>query len=142
VGFAPPLPDVIGLAFRFSTEQGDADLMLASSWLGLPGRFLLRPGRTLTGTFASLTPYRGDFGPVEIATRPLDRCHGGWDIALLQAASTSEWRRFAVVHLDAQPLHDRANLRFDPMLNPLPGAQTYPWARRLRERSYAVARRP
>jgi len=37
VGFAPPLPDVIGLAFRFDTEQGDADLMLASSWLGVPG---------------------------------------------------------------------------------------------------------
>jgi hypothetical protein len=140
-GFAPPLPDVIGLAFRFTTEQGDADLMLASSWLGVPGRFLLRLGRSATGNFASLMPYRGEFGPVEIAARTVKSSDEQWNIELLHASSTSKWKRFAVVHLDAQPLPDRADLRFDPMRNPLPGAETYPWARRLRERSYAVARR-
>jgi hypothetical protein len=141
VGFAPPLPDVIGLAFRFTTEQGDADLMLASSWLGVPSRFFLRLGRSATGNFASLMPYRGEFGPVEIAARTVKSGDGQWNIELLHASSTSKWRRFAIVHLDAAPLPDRADLRFDPMLNPLPGAETYPWARRLRERSYAVARK-
>jgi hypothetical protein len=141
VGFTPPLPDVIGLAFRFSTEQGDADLMLASSWLGIPGRFFLRLGRSTSGNFASLMPYRGEFGSVEIAARTVKSGDGRWAIELLRASSTSKWKRFAVVHLDAEPLPDRADLRFDPMLNPLPGAETYPWARRLRERSYAVARK-
>jgi hypothetical protein len=141
VGFAPPLPDVIGLAFRFSTEEGDADLLLASSWLGVPGRFLLRLSRSTTGTFASLMPYRGEFEPVAIAARPVKSGDGKWKLELLHASSTSKWKRFAFVHLNAEPLPDRADLRFDPMLNPLPGAETYPWARRLRERSYAVARR-
>jgi hypothetical protein len=141
VGFTPPLPDVIGLAFRFLTEKGDADLLLASSWLGVPGRFLLRLSRSTTGTFASLMPYRGKFGPVEVAARTTRDRDGRWAIELLHASSTSKWRRFAIVHLDTVPLPDRADLRFDPMLNPLPGSETYPWARRLRRRSYAVARR-
>jgi hypothetical protein len=141
VGFTPPLPDVIGLAFRFSTAKGDADLLLASSWLGVPGRFLLRLSRSTIGTFASLMPYRGEFGPVELAARTTRDRDGRWAIELLHASSTSKWKRFAVVHLDAEPLPDRADLRFDPMLNPLPGSETYPWARRLRRRSYAVARR-
>jgi hypothetical protein len=141
VGVTPPLPDVIGLAFRFATEQGDADLALASSWLGLPGRFMLRLGRSATGTFSSLMPYRGDFGPVEISARTAASSNGQWDVELLHATSTSTWRTFATVHLDADALPDRADLRFDPIENPLPGAGTYPWARRLRQRSYVVARK-
>jgi hypothetical protein len=141
VGFPRPLPDVIGLAFRLETEQGDADIELASSWLGVPGRFLLRPAQRATGNFSSVMPYRGEFGPVEIAARTSGRRDGRWDIELLHATSTSKWRRFAVVHLNARPLPDRADLRFDPVLRPLPGAGTYAWARRLRERSYAVARK-
>ena len=140
VGLAPPLPDVIGLAFRVETAHGPIDLELATSWLGVPGRFLLRPGKRAIGTFSTLMPYRGDFGPVVVAARTNGRSHGQWDIALLYATSTSKWRRFAVAHLDATPLPDRADLRFDPVLKPPRGAGTYGWARRLRERSYAVAR--
>ncbi|MFC7850923.1 SRPBCC family protein [Arthrobacter sp. NPDC057388] len=33
-------------------------------------------------------------------------------------------------------------IRFDPLKHPLPGAGTYAWTRRLRERSYRAARRP
>jgi hypothetical protein len=141
VGLTPPLPDVIGLAFRFRTKEGDADLALASSWLGLPGRFMLRLGRSADGTFASLMPYRGDFGPVEISARTAKSSDGRWDVELLHATSTSTWRKFATVHLDAQALPDRADLRFDPIENALPGAGTYPWTRRLRQRSYVVARK-
>jgi hypothetical protein len=140
VGLAPPLPDVIGLAFRLATEQGDADLELASSWLGVPGRFALRPAQRATGNFSTVMPYRGEFGPVVIAAHSDGPRHGRWDIDLLHATSTSTWRRFATVHLDAQPLPDRADLRFDPVLRPVPGAGTYAWTRRLRLRSYAVAR--
>jgi hypothetical protein len=141
VGLPRPLPDVIGLAFRLETEQGDADLELASSWLGVPGRFLLRPTLGSTGNFSTVMPYRGNFGPVVIAARTAGPRDGRWDIDLLHATSASKWRRFATVRLDAQPLPDRADLRFDPVLRPVPGAGTYAWTRRLRQRSYAVARR-
>jgi hypothetical protein len=141
VGLSHPLPDVIGLAFRFETPQGDADLALASSWLGLPGRFLLRLSRSANGTFSSLMPYRGDFGPVEASARTTASRNGRWDIELFHATSTSKWRKFAVVHLNAQALPDRADMRFDPIENALPGAETYPWTRRLRQRSYVVARK-
>jgi hypothetical protein len=142
VGLNPPLPDVIGLAFRFETEQGDADMALASSWLGVPGRFLLRLGRSANGAFTSLMPYRGDFGPVDISARTAASRDGRWDVDLFHATSTSKWRRFATVRLDADVLPDRADLRFDPIENALPGAGTYPWTRRLRHRSYLVARQP
>lgn len=141
VGFAPPLPDVIGLAFRFQTPDGPADLALASSWLGVPSRFLLRLSRSVSGSFSSLMPYRGGFGPVEISARTR-RCNNGrWEIDLMHATSTGLWRRFAIVSLDTHALPDREDLRFDPIANPLPGAEAYPWIRRLRQRSYAVARR-
>lgn len=141
VGFPAPLPDVIGLAFRFHTEDGPADLALASSWLGVPGRFLLRLSSSVTGSFTSLMPYRGEVGPVELAARTRRRAHGRWEIDLMHATSTSTWRRFAVVSLDANALPDSANLRFDPIANALPGADTYPWTRRLRERSYRAAQK-
>jgi hypothetical protein len=141
VGLTPPLPDVIGLAFRVATNHGNADLELASSWWGVPGRFLLRPGQRAAGAFSTVMPYRGDFGAVMIAARPTTRTNEQWDIDLFYGTSTSTWRRFAVMRLDAHPLPDRADLRFDPVLNAPPGARTYGWARRLRERSYAVARR-
>jgi len=145
VGFPPPLPDVIGLAFRVATEYAPADIELASSWLGVPGRFLLRPGQRVAGAFSTVMPYRGDFGPVMIAARPTargdDRPKGRWNIDLFYATSTSKWRKFAVLSLDARPMPDSTDLRFDPVLNPPPGAGTYGWARRLRVRSYAVARK-
>lgn len=141
VGLAPPLPDVIGLAFRFQTNNGPADLALASSWLSVPGRFLLRPGRSISGTFSSLMPYRSETGPVVVGARTRRRGSGQWEIELLHATSTSTWRRFAVVSLETRALPDRADLRFDPIRNALPGADAYPWTRRLRQRSYRVTQR-
>jgi hypothetical protein len=83
---------VIGLAFRYDTEQGDADLMLASSWSGVHGRFLHRLGRSAIGNFASLMSYRGQFGPVEIAARTVESRDAEWTIELLHAPSTSKWK--------------------------------------------------
>lgn len=141
VGLTPPLPDVIGLAFRFQTEGGPADLALASSWLGVPGRFLLRMSRSASGSFTSLMPYRGEHGPVEVSARTHHRGDGRWELELLHATAIGTWRRFATVSLDARALPDRSDLRFDPIENVFPGADTYPWTRRLRQRSYRVARR-
>ena len=141
VGLVAPLPDVIGLAFRFHTPVGPADLALASSWLGVPGRFLLRLSTSVGGSFASLMPYRGEFGPVVLAARTRRRGNGRWEIDLMHATSTSTWKKFAIVNLDANALPDSADLRFDPVENALPGAGAYPWTRRLRERSYRVAQK-
>ncbi|MCU1405045.1 MAG: hypothetical protein JWQ43_1348 [Glaciihabitans sp.] len=141
VGLPSPLPDVIGLAFKFETERGVADLLLASSWLGLPGRFLLRPARSIDGVLGSLMPYRGDAGPVVLSARTHNRDNRSWDIDLFHATASSTWSRFAVVTLATDGLDDREDLRFDPIVNPLPGAATYDWTRRVRERSYRTARR-
>jgi hypothetical protein len=140
VGLPSLLPDVIGLAFRFTTEHGAADLELASSWLGLPGRFLLRPSRSLNGAFGSLMPYRGDVGPVLVSARTSHRDDEMWKIDLYHATPLSRWRRFAVVSLRPDRLPDSSDLRFDAIVNPLPGTGTYAWTRRLRQRSYRVAR--
>jgi hypothetical protein len=141
VGLPPPLPDVLGLAFKFTTERGAADLELASSWFGLPGRFILRPTRSLRGAFGSLMPYRGESGPVLVSARIRDRDGEVWKIDLFHASPSSTWRRFAVVSVKPVGLPDPPNLRFDPVVNPLPGAGTYDWTRRLRQGSYRAARR-
>jgi hypothetical protein len=140
LGLPSAVPDVIGLAVKFMTERGVADLELASSWLGLPSRFLLRPSRSLDGAFGSLMPYRGEVGPVLVSARTSERDDEVWKIDLFHATPSSAWRRFAVVSLEPERLRDTSTLRFDPILNPLPGANTYDWTRRLRQRSYRVAR--
>jgi hypothetical protein len=141
VGLPPALPDVTGLALGFETGRGRADLELATSWLGLPGRFLLRPTRSIHGVFGSLMPYRGDFGPVLVSARTRIRTNDAWKIDLFHATASSTWSRFAVVTLATNGLPDSANLRFDAVVNPLPGATTYEWTRRLRQPSYLIARR-
>ena len=141
VGLPSALPDVIGLAFKFRTERGAADLVLASSWLGLPSRFLLRPSRSLGGAFGSLMPYQGNSGPVLVSARTSHRDDEVWKMDLFHATPSSTWCRFAVVSLTTKSLPDTPDLRFDPIVNPLPGAATYAWTRRLRQRSYRVARR-
>ena len=140
VGLPSALPDVIGLAFKVMTDFGAVDLVLASSWFGLPSRFLLRPTRSFGGAFGSLMPYRGDFGPVLVGARTSHRDDKVWKIDLFHATPSSTWCRFAVVSLAPQSLPDTSDLRFDPIANPLPGADAYDWTRRLRQRSYRVAR--
>jgi hypothetical protein len=141
IGLPSALPDVIGLAFKFMTERGAADLELASSWLGQPNRFMLRPSRSLGGAFGSLMPYRGDVGPVLLSARPKHRDDKVWQLDLFHATPTSTWCRFAEVSLATKSLPDTPELRFDPIVNPLPGTTAYDWTRRLRQRSYRAARR-
>jgi hypothetical protein len=106
VGLPPALPDVIGLAFKFATEKGPADLELASSWLGVPGRFLLRLGLTADGVCGSLMPYKGDLGAVEVSARTNARNDEVWTIDLFHATLSSRWTRFAVVSLQTRAMPD------------------------------------
>jgi hypothetical protein len=157
VGLPDKLPDVLGLALRFHTDEGwHADVLLASTGIGYPSRFVLVPRRAATGaTFGSLLPYRSPRGPVLICVRsvpsrvlPADLeglrrslQEQPWQIRLYHASPTEKWHPFADVLLRPAAEADSAELRFDPVRHPLPGSTTYPWVRRLREPSYRVAQR-
>jgi hypothetical protein len=148
------LPDVIGLALRIGDDQGD--LLLSSTGIGVPGRFVLQPRRSPAGAVLStLMPYRGALGPVLIAARSvsparisphLEEVRGQlagtpWRLELLHARPAELWHRFAEVELvPAAGVMDAAEPRFDPILRPPAGAGTYGWTRALREQAYAAGR--
>ncbi|WP_210481725.1 hypothetical protein [Naasia sp. SYSU D00948] len=152
VGFPAALPDILGLALRFDSAQGRSDLELASTGIGVPGRFLLRPHRRPERAWlGTLLPYRGARGPVLIGARtrtPADlpthfedfaRDRRPWILDLYWATARSRWRRFAVLELVALPgAPDSPRLRFDAGRNLLPGAAMPGWVVRLREPGYVA----
>ncbi|GAB4100744.1 hypothetical protein [Sinomonas halotolerans] len=154
-GFPPGWPDVIGLALRLDTDDGAADLLLASTGWRVPGRFALTMHRTAgAARLTSLMPYRGSNGPVLLGARTAGTDPGApgrfrpdarWDLELLWAAPRGSWQRCGTLRLapvlDAGGRVQDTPLRFDPLLNVLPGAGTYAWTRALREHSYRLARR-
>lgn len=148
-----------------------ADVLFASTGWGVPARFMLLPKLDVgTAKFTTLMPYKGANGPVLLGLRTLSLpggatgradtdgnfkeslATGDWTLALSYAGPAGRWVQAGLLHLRAAPdggrtdSGDRAGgdtvIRFDPLKHPLPGAGTYPWARRLRERSYRAARRP
>lgn len=63
-------------------------------------------------------------------------------LELSWAARTGDWQPFAELRLSDAPVDaGDAPVSFDPVLNTLPGLDTYGWVRRLREPSYLTARR-
>jgi hypothetical protein len=147
-----------------------ADVLFASTGWGVPARFMLLPKLDAgTAKFTTLMPYKGANGPVLLGLRTLSLppratgradtdgnfkeslATGHWTLALSYATPAGRWVQAGVLHLRAAPdvggtdSGDRAGgdtaIRFDPLKHPLPGAETYTWARRLRERSYRAARR-
>jgi hypothetical protein len=157
VGLPDRLPDVLGLAVRFHAADGrHADVLLATTGIGFPFRFVLVPRRSATGaTFGSLLPYRAPRGPVLICARsvpsrvlPADLGalrrslqEQPWRVRLYHAAPTGKWHPFAEALLRPAAEADSAELRFDPVGHPLPGSTTYPWVRSVREPSYRAAQR-
>jgi hypothetical protein len=156
IGLPSALPDILGLALRFDTEDGPADLELSSTGFDVPGRFMLLPHRSASRAwFGTVLPYRGSRGPVLIAARtrgPLDlpRVDAALAADLVDRDPRSCWRRFAELRLsaagappivDASPHADAggAELRFDAVLRPLPGAENYQWTVDLRRPAYCRA---
>lgn len=157
LGTPPGWPDLLGLALRVTTETGPADILLASTPLAWPGRFLLTAHRDAgSSALTSVMPYKGDNGPVLLAARPemagpplpaapdafrqvLDS--GVWILGLYHARPRGHWIRFGTLALGLVPGQVDIPTRFDAVLHPLPGAGTYNWAARLREPSYAAARK-
>jgi hypothetical protein len=161
IGLPAPLPDVLGLALRISTDEGFADVELATTGIGVPGRFLLRPHRTPSrAVFGALFPYRGSRGPVSLCARPvfvktlpqrmLPADLPGiaealrtepWRLRLYVARPNGRWHPFASVTLRTADDQDDRELRFDALRHPLPGAGAYRWERLARQPSYRVAQR-
>ena len=157
-------------AFGDSADVGD--VLFASTGWGVPARFMLVPKLDVgTARFTTLMPYRGAKGPVLLGLRTLSLppratgradtggnfreslATGDWTLALSYATPAGRWVQAGVLHLRAAVPESAAAasggtaradtpIRFDPLKHPLPGAGTYAWTRRLRERSYRAARRP
>ncbi|MEV7606808.1 hypothetical protein AB0N65_15360 [Paenarthrobacter sp. NPDC089322] len=158
IGLPGFLPDILGLAIRTTEHGTPSDILLASTGPTGLGRFMLYPHRNAAkAVFSSMMPYKTTSGPVLLAARtiggpemlpatpeafPASLQDGTWVLEMHYATPLGPWNRFGTLTLtvDGQP-HD-TGLRFDPLLNPLPGAGTYGWTRRLREPSYTAARRP
>lgn len=154
VGLPAPLPDVIGLALRFDTGGRPADLELASTGFGVPGRFVLLAHRAPSSArLGTLLPYRSSLGPLLICARtiePESLPSGGseldealtvrpWRLRLYFAHGAGKWHPFAELSLRLTVPVPADERRFDAVRNPLPGAETYEWTRLLREPSYHLA---
>jgi hypothetical protein len=140
-GFPDFLPDVLGLALRVAGEADHGgDLLLASAGTGPVGRFVIRPTRRRGHPHSSVMPYRSPAGPLLLAAFPL--AADGTRFELACAKLRGDWSPFAV--LEVQPDWDDAPdtpLTFDPVLNQVPGLQTYGWTAQLRRFAYAGSRR-
>ncbi|MDQ0663327.1 hypothetical protein QFZ35_001825 [Arthrobacter ulcerisalmonis] len=153
-GLPQALPDILGLALRVTASaaaapgSNPADVLFASTGWRLPGRFLLMPRLDVAGaTMTTLMPYRGRRGPVLLGLRtrslpPGSLASGEWVLALYWARPGGPWRECGELRLHAGANPADIPLRFDPLENQPPGAQTYGWTRRLRKPSYQAARRP
>lgn len=156
IGFPAPLPDIVGLAMRFEAEGRVADLELASTGSGVPGRYGLllhrSPSRAHLNT---LLPYLGDRGPVLLAARtiaPKDLPaalpalatrlqHDAWRLRLYAATPRGLWHPFADVVLRATPGRGDSPLRFDAGRRLLPGARLPGWIQAVRQPSYDLVQR-
>ena len=137
-GFPEFLPDIWGLALKITS--GGGDLLLATTGTGPLGRFVVRPTRRLARPYGSVMPYRSPTGPLLLAAFPL--ANDGTRFELAWSALRSAWSPFAVLEVTSD--WDGASdtpLTFDPVLNQLPGLQSYGWAAQLRRFAYAASRR-
>ncbi len=136
IGIPSPLPDIHGLAVRVPDGgSGFADLLFATTAWNRVGRHLLVPTLATGPTLSTLLPYKTEAGPVVVGAR-----HVGTAYQLYWAPVGGGWRDLGELRMEAAEEPD-AVVSFDPVLHHPPGLTPYPWVARLRERSYAVARR-
>lgn len=150
VGMPRGLPDVVGVAVRWTEDGAPQDVLFSSSGSGRLTRYVLAPRRTLLGGwFSTVMPLRSPLGPVVLALRPdpvVTRATGVVTLEILQAAPLGPWRRFGALELHgpaAGASHDGDDpgVRFDPTLDAPRRLGTYAWEDLLRTPAYAAARR-
>ena len=141
LGLPAPRPDILGLALRIPTQPGRfGDVLLATTGTGLLGRYVLLPARRHgLRAYTSLFPYRTLDGPCcwQPFRPPTVRDSTSWPIQ-----PTGQWLPFGALEVTQRRYRsDDLDLSFDPVLNVVPGLETYHWAAQLRRFSYAASRR-
>ncbi|WP_052423886.1 hypothetical protein [Nonomuraea candida] len=154
VGVPPPLPDILGIAFRWRQDDTTAELLLATTGHGPLGRRLLRPAVRWTGMYGCLFPYQaGDrrvlLGAVLHTPGALPATFGAparaaesgpLVLELLAAAPSGPWRPFGQAHLSAPALPDDEHpTRFNPLRHPIPGLRPAGWLNEVRDAAYTAA---
>jgi hypothetical protein len=142
LGLPAPYPDVLGMALRIPTQPGRfGDVLLATTGTGLLGRYvLLLTRRYGLRAYTSLFPYKTPVGPLLLAAIPTPGSPRQYELAY--SRPTGPWRPFGTLEVAQRTYrgHD-LDLSFDPVLNVVPGLETYHWAAQLRRFSYAASRR-
>ena len=142
LGLPAPRPDILGLALRIPTEPAQfGDVLLATTGTGHIGRYVLLPARRHgLRAYTSLFPFRTLAGPLVLAAIPTAGSRRQYELAY--ATPTGPWLPFGTLEVTQTTYrgHD-LDLSFDPVLNVVPGLETYDWAAQLRRFSYAASRR-
>jgi len=137
-----PHPDILGMALRIPTQPGQfGDVLLATTGTGLLSRYVLLPTRRHgLRAYTSLFPYKTLAGPLLLAAIPTADSPRQYELAY--ARPTGPWLPFGTLQVTQTIYrgHD-LDLSFDPVLNVVPGLETYHWAAQLRRFSYAASRR-
>ncbi|WP_211210910.1 hypothetical protein [Sporichthya polymorpha] len=139
-GLPDPLPDILGLTIRVQRPDGPADLLLATTGTGVLTKFTLLPRRDPGADYGTLMAYRTPTGPLWLFARGDGRGPFPRRITLSAADARGGVAPFGEIVLDAEPDPTDPVISFDPVENPLPGLEFYPWEQRLREGAYAAAR--
>jgi hypothetical protein len=142
VGLPAPRADILGLALRIPVAPGQfGDVLLATTGTGLLGRYVLLPARRHGArAYTSLFPYQTVAGPLLLAAIPTGASQPDYELAY--SRPKGPWLSFGTLEVTQAGSggHD-LDLSFDPVLNVIPGLDSYDWAARLRRRSYAASRR-
>lgn len=143
IGLPSPLPDIGGLALRFHPDAAAGsrgDLLFASTGTGRLTRWFLQahldPARSALTT---LLPLSSASGPVLFSLAPVG--DGPTAYQLSWARPRGNWTPLGRLSLGAALTPEDPPIRFDAIENPVPGLTNYPVVARLREPSYAAARR-
>ena len=142
LGLPAPRPDILGMALRIATQPGQfGDVLLATTGTGLISRYVLLPTRRHgLRAYTSLFPYRTLAGPLLLAAIPTAGSPRQYELAYSRPAGP--WLPFGTLEVTQTTYRDHdLDLSFDPVLNVVPGLETYDWAAQLRRFSYAASRR-
>ncbi|WP_460800538.1 hypothetical protein [Nocardioides pacificus] len=139
VGLPAPVPDIWGLAIRVPDPATgrDADLLVASTGLGVATRHVLLPRIAVDdGALTSLLPVATAGGPLLLSLTPVGAPPGAHlRFELSTSRPGGAWTRRGFLEV-AEPGEDDPELRFDPVRHAPAGVRQYGVVRRLREPSY------
>jgi hypothetical protein len=137
IGLPARLPDIHGLAVRLGSGDDAGDILFASTGWGRLSRFVLTASRDPGGRpLTTLLPYRTDLGALLLGARAV----GVETYELSWAHRGGDWQLFAVLRLSTERAAEQ-RISFDPVRHQVSGLHQYPSVVRLREPSYAQARR-